>query len=241
MFRRIFYISLYSVKEFLASKIFYFVIFLLLFSFFVSAIVGIMAVNEERKVLCDFFVASAQLTMLMFAIIYPPFSINLELETKRVYLVLSKSISRFEWFVSKFISFIVSSLILFLSVIVVSSFFMKIFKDYFFAKSYINDFLLIILKTSIILAISTSLSFIITSPYLTMVIVAMMWVSAHFASEIKYSLSYIKSTYDYVAYIIYLLPDFSSKAININNFFYLFFYSLLWLVAGVFSFEKREL
>ncbi len=241
MFRRIFYISLYSVKEFLASKVFYFVIFLLLFSFFISAIVGIMAVSEERKVLCDFFTASAQLSLLMFAIIYPPFSINLELETKRVYLVLSKSVSRFEWFVSKFISFIASSLILFLSVIVVSSFFMKIFKGYFFAKSYINDFLLIFLKTFIILSISTSVSFIITSPYLTMIIVAMIWIAAHFAGEIKYSLTYIKSTYDYVAYIIYLLPDFSFKTIDFGNFFRLFFYSLFWLVAGNFSFEKREL
>ncbi|MGC8867861.1 MAG: hypothetical protein ACP5PA_06625 [Elusimicrobiales bacterium] len=241
MLRKVFYISFYSIKEFFLSKIFYFVFFLILFSFFISSIVSIMAVSQERKVLSDFFVALAQMAVLLFALIYPPFSINLELETKRIYLVLSKSVSRAEWFISKFISFVLACLILLVSVSLVGFIFMKIFKNCSPSLTYINELSFIFLKILPIISISISLSFITTSPYLAMIISTMIWIAAHYACEIKYSLSYIKSYYDYIAYIIYLLPDFSLKTVSLNFLTYVFFYSILWLSAGFFSFERKEL
>lgn len=239
--KKLCFLSYYSIKEFFLSKIFYIVIFFLMFSFFISTIVGIMAVSEEKKVLLDFFAATGGMAVLIFAIIYPPISINAEVETKRIYLILSKSVSRVEWFVAKFFSFFIASIILIISVNFINFLFLVALKGYSIDMYYLKFITVIFIKIFVIISISMSLSLITTSQYSTILITTMIWTVAHFAKELKQSLVHIKSLTQYFAYTVYLLPDFSHNEFSISFLFHCLIYSLAWLYAGLVSFRKKEL
>ncbi|MCX7641379.1 MAG: hypothetical protein N2Z20_01945 [Elusimicrobiales bacterium] len=241
IFKKYIYLIYYSVKEFLLSKIFYIVFFFLIFSFFISAIVGIMAISEEKKVLSDFFAAACGMSILVFAIIYPPISMNTDIENKRIYLIISKSVSRFEWFISKYISYIISSIIICFFASFVIMIFVKVIKGYYLDFYYFEYILVTLLKILIILAISTSLSLITTSQYSTILITTMIWIISHFAFELKNSLFHIKSITQYFVYIVYLLPDFSSLKFEFNYIIYCILHSLAWIYLGVYFLDKKEL
>lgn len=239
--RRIFYLSLYYFREFLLSRVFQIIIFFFVFSFLTSSLVGILAVSEEKKVLLDFFLAATYLTSILFSIVYPPLSINNEIETKRIYLVISKSTSRYECFFSKFFAFVVTSFALVLISTSVFFIFLSIFKGYHLPSSYFKEIAFIVLKTIVIISISMGFSFITSSFYSTILITTMIWIASHFTLELKYSLNNIKSAIDYFGYISYLLPDFSYQKLDMNIFLHYMVYSSAWLYLAATIFDKKEL
>lgn len=241
MFKKIFYISFYSVKEFFSSRIFYLIVFFIFFSLFISSIIGVMGVGDEKRILSDFFVSSIYMVGLLFSLIYPPFSLNLEIETKRIYLIISKSVTRFEWYISKIISFIVSLTILILSAEIISSVFLKITANYFFDSYYLKTIMINGLKITTIICISASFSIIFSSQYVAVMLSLMIWIISNFSVEIKNSLSYIKKTHDYFLYLIYLFPDFSVNNLNLNVVIHFLGYSIFVILLGLFFLNKKEL
>lgn len=241
IFKKIYFLAFYYIREFLLSKVFYIIIFFLFFSFIISSLVGVLAVTEEKKVLLDLFLAATYLTSILFSVIYPPVSITNEIETKRIYIIISKSVYRYEWFLAKFVSFIISSIFLIVISNLVFFIFMYLFKGYTISLSYLNEILFIILKIIVIISLSMSFTFITTSIYSTILITTMFWIASHFTNELRYSLANIKSVIDYFAYISYLLPNFSYQNLNINLLFHYIFYSIAWLYLSLLIFEKKEL
>lgn len=211
------------------------------FSFFISTLVGVMAVGEEKKVLSDFLVGASAIALLVFAIVYPPIAISSEIETRRIYLILSKGILRYEWFMAKLLSFFFISAILILAINLVNLILFFGLKGYSFDLVYIKYLGVVFLKSCLIIAISMSLSLITTSQYSTMFISTMIWLGSHFAKELKQSLVYVKSLTHYLLYTVYLLPDFSDAELSWRFLSHCIVYSLAWVFLGLFSFKNKEL
>lgn len=180
-----FFISMHSLRENYKNRFFsLFMVFAALL-IYASLLVGVMAVDEEARVLVDSGLALMELMALAYALMAAAGAITREMETKTIYLIFSRPVSRPAYLMGKSIGLYLASALMLavmglihLSLIELRGFGLPIF--YFKAVAFIW------LKLVIITSAALFISLFSTSVTSTVTISAILWTLGHFTSEAKF-------------------------------------------------------
>jgi Cu-processing system permease protein len=234
-------IAINSTAEYLYSKFSYLLAAIVILLIYISILVGIMAVQEERKVLLDFFVSITQISLLLFAVFSSSLSISNDIETKRIYMILSRPVRKSEYMLGKISGVYISSflLLLLINIVCVVVLFAK---GYSVSSDYLLSLLNVYIKIVVISSISVLFTSLTTSAFTSVAITTMIWFISHFITELNYALNRVSGIEEVFKYIIYIFPNFSSSlsADGMNFVLHTFLYLVAVIVFTVLSFERKE-
>ncbi len=114
-------------KETVRDKFFYIIIFFSIFFVFSTLILNEMVIGEPAKVTKDLTLSSAELLTFVFLLIYGSSVISKEIESKSLYTIEAKPISKSEYIISNFFSIVFSSMLIQVFTILFGVLFIKIF------------------------------------------------------------------------------------------------------------------
>ncbi|MEF3279590.1 MAG: hypothetical protein K6357_01290 [Elusimicrobiota bacterium] len=234
-------LAFFGAKEYFYSKFSYLVFFFALLLVYVSILVGIMAVSEEKKVLMDFFLSITQISLLIFCILSISASVQNDMETKRIYLILSRPVKSSEYILGKIFGVCLASLLLLVFISLICGI-VLILKGYFFDAKYLLSLLLVYLKVSLISAVCALFVSLTTSAFTSIAITIMIWFLGHFMSELKYALNKAGGVKILFKWLVYLFPDFSYSIdkISWSYVFYLIIYIFVISAISAFAFKNKE-
>jgi|GEM_PF-4212755 len=232
-------IAMEFAKESTGSKFSYIVFFFVIILLYFSLIISIMAVQEEKKVLSDFFIATTHLSLFIFAIFSMSVGISSDIETKRIYMILSRPIKRYEYLIARAIGVYFSSFLL-LVLITLLCVIIFVIKGYFIDFVYLRTLFLIFIKIINITSFTLLFVSITSSAFTSIAISVMMWFVANFVSELKFALSKSDSFLAYTKYFLYIFPDFSLTSTLWGNL-YLIIYSFFIIILASYFFNKMEI
>lgn len=232
-------ISIESAKESLNSKFAYLIFFFIMLLIYVAILTGIMAVNDEKKVLSDFFIAVTQISLLVFAIFSSALGVSQDIETKRIYLILSRPVKIYEYVFGRIIGVWISSFFI-LFLINLACFSVFVFKGYFFDLNYFYLTANLYFKILCISSISMFFACITTSSFTAIGISVMVWFVSHFLLDINYAFDKMKGAVHFMKYVIYLFPDFSSSP-SLYSDFKILIYSFVVVLFSSYFFKKTEI
>lgn len=234
-------IAIYSLEEYCYSKFSYLVIFFIMLLSYISILVGIMAVDEEEKVLSDFFISITQISLLIYSLFVSSTAIQNDIDTKRIYLIMSKPVSVSDYILGRVFGLFFANFVLLLFINLVCGL-LFVIKGYLFKANYFIMLFNLYLKISVISSISVLLSSITTSSFTSIAISIMIWFIGHFMSEIKYAMEKLKGWEKLLKYIVYIFPNFSHSVskISLEYTLYLIIYISITLFLSILSFKKKE-
>jgi len=232
-------IAFTSIYEFIQSKFSYLIIFFIFILVYVSLLLGVMAVGEEKKILMDFFLSMTQIGALFWILIMLANGISSDIETKRIYLIFSRPVRKSEYILGKFIGVIFSSIIVVVFINIVL-FLLFAIKKYTIEGSYLYEVVRVFVKILVISSVSLMFTLITTSVYSSFIISMMVWFASHFISELKFALSKIEGSLYVLKYFLYLFPDFSLLETG-NGYVVLLLYFIVFTTISIFIFERKEI
>ncbi|MEA3307622.1 MAG: hypothetical protein U9Q34_07540 [Elusimicrobiota bacterium] len=246
-------VSQHSLKEYCKNKLFAILIIFSLFSIYASLLVGIMAVDQEFRVLTDFGLGLMELMAFVYIVYISAISIVEEFKLKTIYLVLSRPVPKSAYLLGRIISLLALAAV----ILVFASSFQLIllkFRGFAYPPLYHKILLLIWMKLAIISSITVFLSFISTSVITTVIISIMLWTLGHFAPETKFLIEktqgiaqiFLQFSYFLIPnFQIYNLKDYYDTGVsacnnNFNVITYLFAWIFVTFSLSSFIFRKKE-
>lgn len=243
----------HSLKEYCKNKLFAILIVFSLFSIYASLLVGIMAVDQEFRVLTDFGLGLMELMAFIYIVYMSAIAITEEFKLKTIYLVLSRPVPKNAYLLGRIISLFVLAAVILLFAGSFQLILLK-FRGFAYPPLYHKILLLIWMKLAIISSITIFLSFISTSVITTVIISTMLWTLGHFAPETKFLIEktqgisqiFLKFSYLLIPnFQLYNLKDYYDTGLNAytDNFkavTYLFAWVFATFGFSAFIFEKKE-
>ena len=182
---------------------------------YASVLAGVMAVDQEARVLADFGLALIELTALAYSIFGASSALLKEAETKTIYLVFSRPVPRWAYLAGKLSGTLLTAGLMLLimgamhlSLLALRGFGLPAFYAWALAGTF--------LKLSIIVSFAFFVSLFSTSAVSTLVISSIMWTLGHFASEARF--------------MVERLPGIKGIAAG----------ALLWLIPNLQLFNARD-
>lgn len=152
---------------------------------YASVLAGVMAVDQESRVLTDFGLALMELMALAFAIFNAASVLPKEAETKTIYLVFSRPVPRGVYLAGKLAGSLLTSALM---LAVMGAMHLLLLKVRGFGVPLYYGWALTgcMLKLSVITSFAFFVSLFSTSAVSTMVISGVVWTAGHFASETRF-------------------------------------------------------
>lgn len=209
----------FSLKENLKTKL-YLVLFLfsIVLIFIGLLLTQLSGFEQPQRVLINTGIAMIELFCLVVVLLNSVGIFLQDLETKSIYLVLSKPISRTSYIIAKFIGLLLVTII---NILIMSSIHVLLIK---ISKWNINiEYLLVLitifLKVGIISSVSLLTSIAMTSQTVSVITSLLVWISGHFITELQFIIKKTQSIPLKMIFnsIIYLIPNF--QYLNIKDFF----------------------
>ncbi len=172
-----------------------------------SLLAGVMAVDEEARVITDFGLALMELITLAYALMAAASVITREIETKTIYLVLSRPVPRAAYLGGRAAALYGVSAFM-LAVMALIHLSLLWFRGFALPAFYLKSVFFIWCKLLIITSAAMFVSLFSTSTVSTVTIAAIFWTLGHFTSEAKFLVS--KSTGAAALSLsaaAYLIPD----------------------------------
>lgn len=150
-----------------------------------SLLFGMLAVDQELRVLLDFGLGFIELIGLTGGVYSAATSLLREIETKTIYLILTRPVSRTQYLMGRFAGIMLSVLA---AVLLMAAFHLIILfaKGWhwqaFYAKALLGIYLKILLTSALALFLALFSSSVLTA----MVITAVLWILGHFLPEIRH-------------------------------------------------------
>ncbi|MBI4655690.1 MAG: ABC transporter permease subunit [Elusimicrobia bacterium] len=252
-FLNIFSIAKHSLLEQYRGKSFtLFVMFagVILYS---SMLIGVMAVEEEKRVITDFGLALMELMAMAFIVFSAGSAVSREMESKTIYLILTRPVTRLEYLLGKILSLFFSSLFM-LAVMSVLHLSLIYLRGFSVSGIYFAIVFCIWLKLIIITSITFFISSFSTSLISTMSISVILWMLGHFVSETKFLVERTKGgSFWFIKAVAYLIPNmqiynmrdmaeaFGRTSISwIHLFGYAFAWTALSFIFTFILFRKKE-
>jgi Cu-processing system permease protein len=175
---------------------------------YMSLILGVLAVEQENRVLLDFGLGFIELMGLAGALYGATTIVLREMETKTVYLVLTRPVNRGEYILGRFLGLMLSVLA---SMALMSAFHLSILwaKGWRGPEPYAAALLAAYLKVLVTAALTTFLAIFSSSALTAGAISSVAWTLGHFLPEIRYLISHGASRAAVVPLfaISYIVPD----------------------------------
>ncbi len=242
----------HSLREYCKNKLFAILIIFSLFSIYASLLVGIMAVDQEFRVLTDFGLGLMELMAFVYIVYVSAISITDEFKLKTIYLVLSRPVPRSAYLLGRIIILFALAGIILLCAGSFQLILLK-FRGFDYPTLYHKILLLMWMKLAIISSITVFLSFISTSVITTVIISIMLWTLGHFAPETKFMIEkteglsqiFLKSSFFLIPnFQIYNLKDSYDTGLGIYDNCKAVAYLFAWVFAtfsfSAFIFRKKE-
>ncbi len=96
-------ISRATIQEIVNKKTFLITIFIALLFMIITPALGVLSTRQEHTTLTSITLGIIQITAIILSIILPSTSLPNEIEQKTIYLIISKPVSRTQFFLGKFI------------------------------------------------------------------------------------------------------------------------------------------
>ncbi|MBN1384441.1 MAG: ABC transporter permease [Elusimicrobia bacterium] len=199
----------YTVKENIRHKVFY---VLVLFSFAIigaDILFGVLAGEEQVRLLLDLGLGAIEIFGLLVAIFVAVSLILEEIESKTIYLLLSRPLKRIEYILGRYLGMILTVIIgLFIMVSLHLVFLIMIGWEteiYYFVS--ISG---IILKIILISTVALFFSLFSTSAVASIVFTIFFWILGHFGTELKFLSSKITNIFlkAIIKFFFYIIPNF---------------------------------
>ncbi|MBI4352261.1 MAG: hypothetical protein HY550_12565 [Elusimicrobia bacterium] len=182
---------------------------------YASVLAGVMAVDQESRVLADFGLALIELTALAYALFGASSALLKEAETKTIYLVFSRPVPRWAYLAGKLGGALLTAGLMLL-IMAAMHLSLLAFRGFgpppFYAWALAGTFL----KLAVIVSFAFFVSLFSTSAVSTLVISSIMWTLGHFASEARF--------------LAERLPGLKGTAVSV----------FLWLIPNLQLFNARD-
>jgi ABC-type transport system involved in multi-copper enzyme maturation permease subunit len=152
---------------------------------YASVLAGVMAVDQEARVLADFGLTLMELTALAYSLFYAATVLVKEAETKVIYLVFSRPVPRRTYIAGKLAGAMLT-VALMLAVMGAMHLALLAFRGFGVPAGYGWALAGSFLKLAVITAIAMAVSLFSTSTVSAMVISGIIWTAGHFASETRF-------------------------------------------------------
>jgi ABC-type transport system involved in multi-copper enzyme maturation permease subunit len=219
---------------------------------YASLLAGVMAVDEEARVLNAFGLALMELITLAYALMAAASVITREIETKTIYLVLSRPVPRPAYLAGRAAALYGVSAFM-LTVMALIHLSLVYFRGFSLPPFYLKAVFFIWCKLLIITSVALFVSLFSTSTVSTVTICAILWTLGHFTSEAKFLVGRSSGAAALLlSAAAYFIPDL--QLFNARDLGpaapapappgFLFSYLLLWLVVpysfSLLLFRKKE-
>ncbi|OGS08678.1 MAG: hypothetical protein A2270_01540 [Elusimicrobia bacterium RIFOXYA12_FULL_51_18] len=152
---------------------------------YASLLAGVMAMDEEARVITDLGLALMELTALAYALLAAASTITREIETKTIYLIFSRPVPRPAYLAGKAAG-LYASLALMLGVMALIQLSLISFRGFALPPFYLKAVFFIWCKLLIIISAVLFISLFSTSTVSTITISGILWTLGHFTSEAKF-------------------------------------------------------
>ncbi|MDD5686840.1 MAG: ABC transporter permease subunit [Elusimicrobia bacterium] len=199
----------YTVKENIRHKIFY---VLVLFTFAIigaNILFGVLAGDEQVRLLLDLGLGAIEIFGLLVAIFVAVSLILEEVESKTIYLLLSRPLKRFKYILGRYFGMILTVIVgLCIMVVLHLGFLLAI--GWEVDKVYFISIVGIILKIILISTVALFFSLFSTSAVASIVFTIFFWILGHFGVELKFLASKISNIFIkvIVKFFFYIIPNF---------------------------------
>ncbi len=253
----LFKISFFSLKENLKTKLY---LVFLLFSFaliFIGLLLtGLSGFEQPQRVLLNTGIAMIELFCLILVLLNSVELFLQDVETKSIYIVLSKPISRTKYVLGKYFGMLLTVIV---SIFIMSIFHLLLIKisKCYVSKEYFFTIFCIFLKMCIVSSITLFTVVSMTSRSVAAIVSTLLWIAGHFTNELMFIIKKIKV--DVVKYFFkffyYIIPNF--QLLNLKDFFdnqyfvsqfsllkallYTCVYSSVFLFLTCFVFKDKDL
>ncbi|HAM35869.1 MAG TPA: hypothetical protein DEB40_08480 [Elusimicrobia bacterium] len=187
--RNIAILALTGWRENLRSRFYLLTLAFAGFFLYASLILGVLAVEQELRVLLDFGLGFIELVGLAGAIHGATTMILREMDTKTIYLILARPVRRGEYLLGRFLGLMLSVLA---SMLLMAAFHLAIlwFKGWRGPEPYALALLGAYLKVLVTAALATFLALFSSSVLAAGVISGVLWTLGHFLPEIRFLISH---------------------------------------------------
>lgn len=152
---------------------------------YASVLAGVMAVDQEARLLADFGLALTELTALAYVLFGASSSLLKEAETKTIYLVFSRPVPRWAYLAGKLGGMLLTAALL-LAVMGLIHISLLLFRGFSVPGYYFWALAGTFLKLAVIVSFAFFVSLFSTSAVSTLLISGIMWTLGHFASEARF-------------------------------------------------------
>lgn len=255
--KKILEIARYTFSENLKRKNFIILILYIIIVLGSGVLFSMLSSTQELRVIFDMGIAAIEIFAFLSCAFISVRIILQEMETKTVYLILSRPVTRTNYILGRFFG-ILGVITAYIIIMAVSLLLMLFAKGWTFNIYFIGIVFSIFLKIIIVASFSILLSLISTSPASSFVSIFFLWTLGHYAEELKYLNFLLKQDQIKVTWIIkiiyYIIPNFSKlnfkdvfhiqEAFSMNFLWltgYALLYSAVLLTLGILVFNKKEL
>ncbi len=225
---------IFSIKENLKTKLYTIILtFSTVIVFIGLLLTGLSGFENPQRVLVNTGIAMIELFCLVIILINSIAILLQDIETKSIYLVLSKPVSRTKYIIAKYCGLLLFTIINISIMATIHIALLKISK-WTISKEYFLTLFTIFLKTGIISSISILSAIAMTSQVSSVIISFLLWIAGHFVSELLFIAKRIKilPLSALVKLICYIIPNF--QYLNIKDFFdSAYFLSNFNLIYGI--------
>ncbi|MEN3013846.1 MAG: ABC transporter permease [Endomicrobiia bacterium] len=257
MMNSLFNIIFYSVKENFKTKIYVTVVLFSMVLIFIGFLLtGLSGFEQPQRVLVNTGIAMIEIFCLILILLNSVGLFLQEVDTKNIYILLSKPISRNKYILGRYIGFLVVIILSIFIMCCVHIVFLKIVK-WNINKEYFLTLFTIFFKSTLITSVALLATLLTTSHLSAAIISLLLWIAGHFTSEfmfivgkikIKFLQVFLKITYYLIPNFQYFnikdffdSPDFVSKFNLIKGILYCLSYTLICLSLSCILFKKKDL
>ncbi|MHB0995836.1 MAG: ABC transporter permease [Elusimicrobiales bacterium] len=152
---------------------------------YASVLAGVMAVDQEARVLADFGLALIELTALAYALFNASSVLLKEAETKTIYLVFSRPVPRWAYLAGKLAGLLLTCALMLAVMGLMHLLLLKV-RGFGVPPAYAWALAGSLVKLAVITSFALFVSLFSTSAVSTLVISGVVWTAGHFAAETRF-------------------------------------------------------
>lgn len=223
---------------------------------YMSLLLGLLAADQELRVLLDFGLALIELLGLAAALYGAATGILREMETKTIYLILTRPVSRGQFLLGRFLGLTLSVLAAML-LMALAHLILLFIKGWSWDSTYLPALLGAFLKVVVTASLALFLSLFSSSVLTALVITLVLWTLGHFLAEIRHMIRWGSAYWSMLPMtaLSYVIPDL--QLLNLRDrlspvagapaeisrllcLFYAAAYSAAWLAAARWLLKRKE-
>lgn len=216
---------------------------------YISLVLGLLAADQEVRVVLDFGLSLIELLGLAAAVYGAATTIIREMETKTIYLILTRPVSRAQYLLGRYLGLMLSTaaIMLVMAALHLSILF---WKGWTWSPLYLSSLLASFLKLAVTAALTMFLALASSSVLTGLVIALILWTLGHFLPEIRFMIRWsARGVVAPLNVLSYVIPDL--QLLNLRDVWarpvalakpigYAVLYAAVWVSLASWRLRRKE-